>query len=62
MDYLGNLNTITVESISSYLNRLSISDSKYIARKHSITNLVDGIGANRVAKELVLIYEKGIDE
>lgn len=62
VDYLGNLNTITVESISSYLNRLSISSSKYRARKHSITHLVDGIGANRVAKELILIYEKGTDE
>lgn len=58
VDYLGSLNTITVDSIFSYLIRLSISNTKYLARKHSIMNLVDGIGANRVVKELVLTYEK----
>ncbi|MFI8553664.1 UDP-2,4-diacetamido-2,4,6-trideoxy-beta-L-altropyranose hydrolase [Psychrobacter sp. NPDC077938] len=58
VDYLGSLNTITVDSIFSYLIRLSISNTKYLARKHNIMNLVDGIGANRVVKELVLTYEK----
>ncbi|WP_296209050.1 UDP-2,4-diacetamido-2,4,6-trideoxy-beta-L-altropyranose hydrolase [Psychrobacter sp. UBA3480] len=58
VDYLGSLNTITVDSIFSYLIRLSISNTKYLVRKHNIMNLVDGIGANRVVKELVLTYEK----
>lgn len=59
IDYLGSLKDITVESIANYLTHLSINSSKYKKRRRDIMQLVDGMGADRVANEIISTYEKG---
>jgi len=56
VDYLGSLNTITVGSICDYLEQLSIESIKCQARTVNIMNLVDGMGAARVAKNIMVIH------
>lgn len=58
IDYLGSLNSITVDSIFDYLSNLSIDDLKYQDRRENIMQLVDGMGASRVAHEIISIYEE----
>lgn len=58
IDYLGSLEDITVESISNYLTHLSINSSKYQKRRKDIMQLVDGMGADRVANEIISTYER----
>ncbi|WP_201508393.1 UDP-2,4-diacetamido-2,4,6-trideoxy-beta-L-altropyranose hydrolase [Psychrobacter alimentarius] len=58
VDYLGSLNSLTVDSIFDYLSNLSIDSLKYQDRRKNIMQLVDGIGADRVAHEVISIYKK----
>lgn len=58
IDYLGSLNSITVDSIFGYLSNLSIDNLKYQDRRKKIMQLVDGMGASRVANEIISIYEE----
>ena len=57
IDYLGSLNSLTVKTISDYLSNLSIDSLKYLERRKSIMQLVDGMGASRVANEIISIYK-----
>ena len=57
IDYLGSLNNLTVNTISDYLSNLSIDSLKYLERRKSIMQLVDGMGASRVANEIISIYK-----
>ncbi|MCH1782996.1 UDP-2,4-diacetamido-2,4,6-trideoxy-beta-L-altropyranose hydrolase [Psychrobacter glaciei] len=58
IDYLGSLNSLTVDSIFDYLSNLSIDSLKYQDRRKKIMQLVDGMGASRVANEIISIYEE----
>lgn len=58
IDYLGSLRDITVESIANYLTDLSINSSKYQERRKEIMQLVDGMGADRVANAITSTYEE----
>lgn len=58
IDYLGSLNSLTVDSIFDYLSSLSIDSLKYQDRRKKIMQLVDGMGASRVANEIISIYEE----
>lgn len=58
VDYLGSLNSLTVDAIFDYLSNLSIDSLKYQDRRKNIMQLVDGMGADRVAHEIISIYKK----
>lgn len=58
VDYLGSLNNLTVDAISDYLVNLFIDSLKYQDRRKNIMQLVDGMGADRVANEIISIYEE----
>lgn len=62
IDYLGSLDNITVNSISRYLTDLSMNSLKYQERRKEIMQLVDGMGADRVAKYIMLIYSNKCNE
>ena len=62
IDYLGSLDNITINSISKYLTDLSMNSLKYQKRRKEIMQLVDGMGADRVAKYIMLIYSNKCNE
>ncbi|WP_352309721.1 UDP-2,4-diacetamido-2,4,6-trideoxy-beta-L-altropyranose hydrolase [Psychrobacter sp. W2-37-MNA-CIBAN-0211] len=62
IDYLGSLDNITVNSISKYLTDLSMNSLKYQKRRKEIMQLVDGMGADRVAKNIMLIHSNKYNE